>query len=122
MRSILMMKMRKVQKLTVCKVYDAQDFKIEDEITEVEISEDSPRIVEEMRLSALWITTLRVVDKIEKLWSFWCKSSVRVICITNVILFLCVNYLRLISRCVIFSGLFLGLLPLCPQDCVYPTK
>ena len=64
MRSILMMKMRKVQKLTVCKVYDAQDFKIEDEVTEVEITEDSPRIVEEMRLSALWITTLRLLIKL----------------------------------------------------------
>ena len=51
MRSILMMKMRKVQKLTVCKVYDTQDFRIEDEVTEVEITEDSPKIMEEMRLS-----------------------------------------------------------------------
>ena len=50
MRSILMMKMRKVQKLTICKVYDAQDFRIEDEVTEVEITEDSPKIMEEMRL------------------------------------------------------------------------
>ena len=64
MRSVLMMKMRKIQKLTVCKVYDAQDFKIEDEVTEVEITEDSPRIVEEMRLSALWITTLRLLIKL----------------------------------------------------------
>ena len=63
MRSILMMKMRKVQKLTVCKVYDAQDFKIEDEVTEVEITEDSLRIVEEMRFS-LWITTLRMLIKL----------------------------------------------------------
>ena len=64
MRSILMMKMRKVQKLTVCKVYDEQDFRIEDEVTEVEITEDSPRIVEEMRLSVLWITTLRLLIKL----------------------------------------------------------
>ena len=64
MRSILMMKMRKVQKLTVCKVYDAQDFKIEDEVTEVEITEDSPKTVEEMRLSVLWITTLRLLIKL----------------------------------------------------------
>ena len=64
MRSILMMKMRKVQKLTVCKVYDAQDFKIEDEVTEVEITEDSPKIVEEMRLSVLSITTLMLLIKL----------------------------------------------------------
>ena len=73
MRSILMMKMRKVQKLTVCKVYDAQDFKIEDEVTEVEITEDSPRIVEEMRLSALWITTLRLLIKLRSCEVFGVK-------------------------------------------------
>ena len=73
MRSILMMKMRKVQKLTVCKIYDAQDFKIEDEVTEVEITEDSPRIVEEMRLSALWITTLRLLIKLRSCEVFGVK-------------------------------------------------
>ena len=74
MRTILMMKMKKVQKLTVCKVYDAQDFKIEDEVTEVEITEDSPRIVEEMRLSALWITTLRLLIKLRSCEVFGVKT------------------------------------------------
>ena len=75
MRSMLMMKMRKVQKLTVFKVYDAQDFKIEDEVTEVEITEDSPRIVEEMRLSALWITTLRLLIKLRSCEVFGVKVA-----------------------------------------------
>mgnify|MGYP006976010234 FL=1 len=59
-----MMKMRKVQKLTVWQVYDEQDFRIEDEVTEVEITEDSPKIVEEMRLSVLSITTLMLLIKL----------------------------------------------------------
>lgn len=58
------MKMRKVQKLTVWQVYDEQDFRIEDEVTEVEITEDSPKIVEEMRLSVLSITTLMLLIKL----------------------------------------------------------
>ena len=73
MRNILMMKIRKVQKLTICKVYDEQDFRIEDEVTEVEITEDSPRIVEEMRLSALWITTLRLSIKLRSCEVFGVK-------------------------------------------------
>ena len=60
-----MMKMRKVQKLTVWQVYDEQDFRIEDEVTEVEITEDSPKIVEEMRLSVLSITTLMLLIKLK---------------------------------------------------------
>ena len=58
------MKMRKVQKLTVWQVYDEQDFRIEDEVTEVEITEDSPKIVEEMRLSVLSISTLMLLIKL----------------------------------------------------------
>ena len=59
-----MIKMRKVQKLTAWQVYDEQDFRIEDEVTEVEINEDSPKIVEEMRLSVLSITTLMLLIKL----------------------------------------------------------
>ena len=64
MRSILIMKMRKVRKLTFCKVYDEQDFRIEDEVTEVEIAEDSLKKVEEMRLSVLSVTTLMLLIKL----------------------------------------------------------
>ena len=54
-------RMRKVQKLHVCKVYDEEDFRIEDEVNKDEITEDSAEKVEEIRLSILWITTLRLL-------------------------------------------------------------
>ena len=54
-------RIRKLQKLHVCKVYDEEDFRIEDEVNKDEITEDSAKKAEELRLSILWITTLRLL-------------------------------------------------------------